>query len=150
MKWHSSCRIRGLRNTPTSVGKIGGGVSIDDSTDGTPPPAWGRFKDILLMLRSSRNTPTSVGKMNSRQSKERKSAEHPHQRGEDAIAPVIQETDWRNTPTSVGKILSRPNLLAFLGRNTPTSVGKISQEIQAMVSQCGTPPPAWGRCLRSV
>ena len=71
---------------------------------GSPPRAWGRYRQRAVGARTRRFTPTRVGKMRNPVEKPAHAAVHPHARGEDVVRLARDPPHSRFTPTRVGKI----------------------------------------------
>ena len=133
----------GLGNTPTGVGKTTiificnlqvekhphrRGEDINEEYNAqrateTPPQAWGRPPQLMLIEDWYGNTPTGVGKTESGKCPIAHLQKHPHRRGEDKMIMSDNKDEIETPPQAWGRRgVKRLNLLPF--RNTPTGVGK--------------------------
>ena len=132
-----------IRNTPTCVGKtcrrtsrlrLGGKHPhmrgedtrtnhLIDSSEETPPHAWGRHFQAGLSRKRDRNTPTCVGKTLRCSSGRRRPRKHPHMRGEDRERGNSIDPQAETPPHAWGRLACcAPGV--FIVGNTPTCVGK--------------------------
>ncbi len=152
------------RNTPTSVGKTyrlrkcsalirkhpherGEDISqltlVTFSME-TPPRAWGRQALLRCFVVVLRNTPTSVGKTRDGKCGDCRAWKHPHERGEDEVAPASSRLRSETPPRAWGRHFNTPEIVTGDG-NTPTSVGKTASVSRMVLQNSETPPRAWGR-----
>ena len=71
--------------------------ALPDTSEETPPRAWGRPLDPKWGHSSRRNTPTCVGKTNNKLAFATIKEKHPHVRGEDLMA-IAQHHLFSETP----------------------------------------------------
>ena len=184
-------RARGgvLRFTPTGVGTIcaparslqprpvhphgrGDNLSLRGALTppfGSPPRAWGQFRQRVARHRLERFTPTGVGTIWDVAGRAYRAKVHPHGRGDNLLlmqncdallgSPprawgqcMVREAKQRNTrftPTGVGTIRARrhaSNVDAVHphGRGDNLRGGADRRRVG------GSPPRAWGQCLSAV
>ncbi len=116
-------RAAGLRKHPHVRGedRLNGKMSADEKE--TPPRAWGRHAEVILVLGEQRNTPTCVGKTIAVVEQRGAVAKHPHVRGEDPDVSAVLCAEGETPPRAWGRLLSLTVILVPPG-NTPTCVGK--------------------------
>ena len=89
----------------------------------TPPRAWGRPVEAVMLNEKIRNTPTCVGKTASSPHTGHGSKKHPHVRGEDAASALVMLSVTETPPRAWGRLAER-TVWFVARRNTPTCVGK--------------------------
>ena len=113
---------------------------------GSPPRAWGAFRNLVLCQFQLRFTPTCVGSINHIADYVRQPAVHPHVRGEHFGTVGMTVPLLRFTPTCVGSILG--SVKGGTGRTVHPHVrGEHAQVSSSTMAGTGSPPRAWGALL---
>ena len=135
-----------------------------NTTEETPPRAWGRLSLPTCVIVVHGNTPTCVGKTPTARASTSSQEKHPHVRGEDQRTTAPMELVAETPPRAWGRH-NRPISTSLVMRNTPTCVGKTEAEVVEGVPpwkhphvrgedaffygssspSLETPPRAWGR-----
>ena len=89
----------------------------------TPPRAWRRLTDMMIVTLSHRNTSTSVEKTNQRIISAVSLQKHLHERGEDREVKMPVKR-WKETPPRAWRRLASFEKVFTKRRNTSTSVEK--------------------------
>ena len=133
---------------------------------GSPPRAWGQFRETRKPARRVRFTPTGVGTMSNASVLHSSNAVHPHGRGDNSLLLSLVSDVTGSPPRAWGQcyVCTRSRQTQ---RFTPTGVGTIRQTRRRNSSETvhphgrgdnqmrcvlqrsirGSPPRAWGQSL---
>ena len=89
----------------------------------TPPRAWGKPLNTVVVVLFNGNTPTGVGKTCQNELRHHCTEKHPHGRGENRFFFEFFLCAVETPPRAWGKLIYLFDKLVFQG-NTPTGVGK--------------------------
>ena len=142
--WRGRSRRDASAVHPHGRGDNGLATKDGKSKFGSPPRAWGQFRDIAQKRGSARFTPTGVGTMSEISACDRRITGSPPRAWGQCGRKEILQIERRFTPTGVGTI-GYFRLVAVIVQVHPHGRGDNRERNYPVVVTAGSPPRAWGQ-----
>ena len=149
---------------PHGRGDNARGIGAPSRPRGSPPRAWGQWRDGRAACASAGFTPTGVGTIRRRATTSHRQKVHPHGRGDNLVGRsnrgrtygspprawgqsalgIDDQIRVRFTPTGVGTIGFRANGTTRVAVH-PHGRGDNGERHSLVLARHGSPPRAWGQ-----